>query len=111
MGKMASWAGTLLSIKPIISVPSSLGEVVPVERLRTKPRAVQRLLKLMKEQAGAKPIHVNVMHANVPEEAEKLKSQVSSQFNCVELFISELSPVIGTHTGPGLVGIVFYSES
>jgi DegV family protein with EDD domain len=106
--KAAAWAGSLLSIKPILQVTE--GEAIPVERIRTKPKAVKRLLELMEERAGRKQLHVNLMHTGVPEEAEELKEQVLARFDCAELYVTEFTPVMGVHTGPGLVGLAFYSE-
>lgn len=106
--KVAAWASSLLSIKPILQI--SRGEATPVERVRTKPRAKNRLLEIMREKVGNKPVHVNLVHAGVPEEAEALKRQVLSQFDCVQIYVSEFSPVMGAHTGPGLLGFAFYAE-
>jgi len=106
--KVAAWATSLLSIKPILQL--SNGQATPVERVRTKPRAMNRLLKIMREKTNDKPLHVNLMHAGVPQEAEELKERISQEFNCKELYITEFSPVMGAHTGPGLVGFAFYSD-
>jgi len=73
-------------------------------------RAVQRLVEIMRERTQGKPVHVNLMHANAPEEADKLKSQVMAEFDCAELFVTEFTPVMGAHTGPGLLGVAFYGE-
>ena len=48
------------------------------------------------------------MHAAEPEKAEELKNQISSSFDCAELMVTEFTPVMGTHTGPGLIGLAFY---
>ncbi len=106
--RVAAWAASLLSIKPILQI--SNGQATPVERVRTKPRAMNRLLQIMREQTGQKPVHVNLMHAGVPDEAEELKQKITRQFDCAELYITEFSPVMGAHTGPGLVGFAFYSD-
>ena len=105
--KAAAWASSILRIKPILHIVD--GEVVMLERTRTKPRATQRLIDLMKERVGTEPVHINLMHANVPDEAERLKEKVLAQFNCAELYVTEFSPVMGTHTGPGVLGLAFYS--
>ena len=106
--KAAAWAGSLLEIKPIIEVK---GEASLLARARTKPRGVERLLKIMRERAGTgHPLHVIVMHANAAHEAEKLKERVESEFDCAELFTAEFTPVMGVHTGPGLLGLAFYTE-
>ncbi|MDY6912717.1 MAG: DegV family protein [Chloroflexota bacterium] len=110
IGKASAWAGALLSVKPILTVSTATGEVVPIERPRTKSRAIRHMIELMKDHVGARQVHVNIMHANIPEEAEKLKAQVLSTLNCTELFTTEFTPVMGVHTGPGLVGMAFYCD-
>jgi len=104
-----AYAGTsLLQIKPILELRR--GEIRTPARPRTRPRAVQQMLELMRAAAGPGPLHAAVMHADVPEEAESLKRRVESEFACAELFVSEFSPVMGAHTGPGLLGVAFWTE-
>ena len=57
------------------------------------------------------PLHVIVMHADALDRAMALKEQISSRFDCTELFITEFTPVMGVHTGPGVIGVAFYSGS
>jgi fatty acid-binding protein DegV len=64
----------------------------------------------MREKSGERPLHVNLMHAGVPQEAEEFKDRIFKEFNCTELYVTEFSPVMGAHTGPGLVGFAFYSD-
>jgi len=64
----------------------------------------------MKERVGDKPVHVNVQHTNVLEQAEGLKERVASEFNCVELLLTDFTMVMGTHTGPGLLVLAFYTD-
>ena len=65
----------------------------------------------MKERVRkGQPIYVAVMHAAAAERAEKLRQQISSRFNCAEIFITEFTPVMGVHTGPGVIGVAFYSQ-
>jgi fatty acid-binding protein DegV len=68
------------------------------------------MFELMHAGAGPGPLHAAVMHADVPEEAERLRRRVESEFACAELFVSEFSPVMGAHTGPGLLGVAFWTE-
>ena len=49
------------------------------------------------------------MHADVIDEALALKNKISSQFDCTEIFVTEFTPVMGVHTGPGVIGVAFYS--
>jgi len=103
-----AWVGSLLSIKPILQVVD--GEAFPLERIRTKPKATKRLIEIMQERSGRSAMHVNIMHAGVSQEAEEIRQQVAAQFDCAELHVTEFTPVMGAHTGPGLVGLAFYSD-
>ncbi|MFC1908098.1 DegV family protein [Chloroflexota bacterium] len=112
IGKVAFWAGSLLSLKPILEVPTTTGVLEPVERVRTRQKALKRLLEIMGERIGAgKPVHVNIVHANVPNEANWLKGQVSSRFDCSEIYIADFAPVVGVHCGPGVIGLSFYTDN
>jgi len=111
IGKAAHWAGTMLSIKPILEVPISTGAIEPLERVRTRRKALGRLLEIMQERVGeGQRVHASIDHANVPEEASWLKEQVLSLFDCAEVYINDWAPVAGAHCGPGVIGLSFYSE-
>lgn len=71
---------------------------------------MNRLLEIMEERTEGKPIHVNVMHANVAKEAERLRERISSRFNCVELYITDFALTMGVQAGPGTLALAFYSE-
>ena len=101
-------AGSLLHINPIFSLSDGRADVV--EMPRSRQRAVTRLIELMREQVGNRPVHVAVFHADVPAEAKALRTRIAAQFRCVELYITEFTPVMGAHTGPGVLGIAFYAE-
>ena len=101
--------GSVLSIKPLL--PLEDGKIEPLESIRTKRKALNRLLEIAHEEVSGKgPVHTSVIHAAAHEEAEKFADQVREALNPVEVLVSELSPVVGTHTGPGLVGLGYYSE-
>jgi fatty acid-binding protein DegV len=55
-------------------------------------------------------IHAAVMHADALEQALYLKHKIESMFTCKELFVTEFTPVMGVHTGPGVIGVAFYCE-
>jgi len=106
--KAAALASSLLKIKPIFTV--SDGEAHPVTNARTNPGAMKRILKIMGQKVvKGQPLHVAVMHADALDRAIALKNQISSRFDCDELFITEFTPVMGVHTGPGVIGVAFYS--
>ena len=105
---VAHLATSLLRLKPIFELRE--GEVRNLARPRTRRRAATRLMRLMKERVDGDEVHATVIHADAADEAERLRQEVSVAFECEELFISEFTPVMGTHTGPGMLGIAFWSR-
>ena len=106
--KIAAQAASVLNIKPIFNIN---GSVHFVTAARSKKNGIERLLILMRDKVGTQPIRAAVMHAYDPEEALKIKQQIVLEFNCIEIWISEFSPVMGYATGTGTLGIAFYSEA
>ncbi|MFC1983533.1 DegV family protein [Chloroflexota bacterium] len=106
--KIAAQVGSMLNIKPILTMSS--GSVRFISAVRSKEHGIDRILKMLRDRVGQSPVHVAVMHAYAPDEAERLKERISSEFNCVELWITEFSPVMGYACGTGTVGFAFYSE-
>lgn len=105
--RLAAWVGSLLDLKPIFQL--TRGEVILVERSRTRHRAEERLISLVEEQVGrGNPVHVAVMHADAAEEAQKLYQRLVETFCCQEIYVTEFTPVMGAHTGPGLLAIAYY---
>jgi DegV family protein with EDD domain len=109
IGGASRYLGSALSIKPILFLDKE-GKIDALERVRTKKKALARLVELAEEKAGSKPVHVGVLHANVPEEAAEFQTRLAERLNCVELYTFELSPVISTHVGPGTIGLALYIE-
>jgi DegV family protein with EDD domain len=108
IGAASALLGSMLQIKPILYLGD--GRVEVLAKARTKERAVEQMLGRMAEAVTGFPVHAAVMHADVPEEAEALKQQVAQRFDCVELLLTEFTPVMGAHTGPGLLGVVYYVD-
>ena len=106
--RVAAWAGTILGIKPLAEL--KLGEARVVDRPRSRARAIDRLVEVMKARVQDKPVHMNLMHAHVAADAEQLRQRLQAEFNCRELFVSEFTPVMGAHLGPGLLGTAFYTD-
>jgi DegV family protein with EDD domain len=109
IGGATALLGSALDLKPILYVKD--GRIEPLERQRTRKKAVKRLYELVEEYAGSEEIHAAVLHCDIPDEANEFAEQISTQFNCAELHVMDAGPVIGTHTGPGTLGIVFYKSS
>jgi DegV family protein with EDD domain len=106
--KIAARAASMLNIKPILTMSSGLVRFKGA--VRSREGGIERMLKMMRDRVGQKPVHVAVMHAYALEEAQKLKDRVASAFNCVELWVSEFSPLMGYATGTGTLGLAFYPE-
>ena len=106
IGGAARLFGTALNMKPILEVTG--GRVEAIERVRTRSKSLNRLVELVEERiAGRQPVHLATLHANAPEDAKTILKDTSDKVNAVESIFSEVSPVVGTHTGPGTVGIAF----
>lgn len=108
IGGAAALVGTLLQIKPVLYVAD--GHVDVFAKPRTKSRAIRLMLEEVVKQADNRLLHAAILHADVPEEAEALRQKVIEQSDCAELYITELTPVMGAHTGPGVLGIAFWAE-
>ena len=110
IARAAAWAGSLLNMKPVVEHSTEIGETTPVARPRTRAKAVEVMLQLMSERAGNSPVHVIVHHADEAEGGEKLKAEIEARFNCAELYLTEFTPGMGVHAGPGILGMSFYSD-
>jgi DegV family protein with EDD domain len=106
--KIAAKAGSMLNIKPVLAISS--GSVRFKGAVRNREHGVERVIKITRDRVGKRLVHMAVMHAYAPDEAEKLKERVSSEFNCAELWVTEFSPVMGYATGTGTLGLAFYQE-
>jgi DegV family protein with EDD domain len=109
IGGAAALLGTALNLKPILELCE--GKIEAVERIRTMSKAQDRLLDLFEERVdGASSISIAALHASAPQEAQSLLQRARERFDIQTIsdaVISEVSPVLGTHTGPGCVGIAF----
>lgn len=104
IGGAKRFLGSMLNVKPILEL--SGGKIEAVDQVRTQKRALERMIELIAEKAaGEQPLRMAVIHSNVPEMAQDLKEEVLATFSPEEIYISELSPAIGTHVGPGTLAI------
>ena len=106
IGKAASLLGTLLSIKPIIHLED--GEVAPRDKVLGARRLLPRVVELMNEAIGSRAIRAAVLHTDAHEKAEEWRCEVEKAFKCSELIVNEVGPVVGTHAGPGAVGVAWH---
>lgn len=107
IGRAQAFVGGLLNIKPLLTLED--GVVSPLERARGRVAALGRLFDSLAAQYDDEPIYASLVHADVAEEAERVKEQLMSRFNVQQLIVTQLGPTIGTHTGPGTLGVVCYS--
>jgi len=108
IGRAGMLLGTLLQIKPILHIVD--GRVEVLAKPRTKGKAMKIMLQEMADEAKSRPLHVAVFHADVPDEVEELRQRVAKQFDCAELLVTQFTPVMGAHAGPGVLGVAFYAE-
>lgn len=108
IGRVKGTVGSLLNIKPLITVEQEQGTYVQVGSGRGLKKAVRNLVEYVARHVGeGAEIHCQVAHAQAPDLAERLKSLVERRFQVCWVPMCEISPVLGTHTGPGLVGLAF----
>jgi DegV family protein with EDD domain len=104
IGKASALFGSILNIKPILSV-SDEGLVYPVDKVRGSKKAMQRIVELLKDEFGSDPVAVTLDWASTKEPAEELGKLIESQFDVHRMHYSTIGAVIGTHVGPGAVAV------
>jgi DegV family protein with EDD domain len=100
IGAVSSFLGSLLNVKPLVQVKD--GEVLPLERVRTRNKALQRVAEIVKDLGKLE--RVAVVHAADLDGASELAGLLAPFFPIKEMYISDIGPVIGTHSGPKAVG-------
>ncbi|MCM3663600.1 DegV family protein [Mesobacillus subterraneus] len=101
--------GSLLQVKPLLHFEDK--KIVPFEKVRTRKKALNRVVELLAEDAGSGgEYRAVVIHANREEEAREWKSELEAQFPNVEFMLSYFGPVIGTHLGEGSMGMGWYKK-
>ena len=99
--------GSLVSLKPIIVLED--GVLGVKEKIRTRSKAVTRLIELTEEAVGTSdPVNIAVVHAYAPEEGQALLDRVKDHFNCQETLMEDLVASLAVHGGPGILAIVAY---
>lgn len=103
----AALFGSLLSVKPILEVAD--GKVSPIERVRTREKAIARLKELIEERLPpGTQVNACTLHTNDVERARALGEWAQKRFHCVEHWTAEAGPVIGARAGPGVIGLCWY---
>jgi DegV family protein with EDD domain len=102
IGAARAWIGATLKVKPILTID---GEMQPVERVRTSARVFERLVAHLEQRKEDGCDEFGVQHTNAPDVAERLAERGREIYGTDPVIVSEIGPVIGTHTGPGLLGV------
>ena len=106
IGGGTRFLGTALNIKPILEVTG--GRVEPIERVRTHKKSIHRVVELVQERIGKRePVRLATVHANAEDEAQEVLEIAFERLNPIETFVTDVSPVVGTHVGPGTVGLAY----
>jgi len=108
IGNARAFLGTLIKVKPLLVLEN--GVIEPCEQVRSKGKAVARMLELIEQRLAGKgaQAHVAIAHGMALDEALAFRKEVVAQLGCAEPPISEVGAVLGTHTGPGIVAIAAY---
>ncbi len=97
------WLGTLLNIKPVLQLKD--GKIEPLDKVRSLNRAMQRAVDELVYRLDGRPVHAAVAHILAYDNAVKLVEMVKERLNCASICISEVGAVIGSHVGPGTLGV------
>ena len=103
IGKARALLGSLLNVKPILQLKD--GEVVPLGRARGRPQALSRLVEFLER--DGKVSQLAIMHGRAQADAEQLRERVASKYPGVDIQLTEIGAVLGTHTGPGVIGFTY----
>jgi len=106
VGKLQGALASLLNVKPIIILKDGMLEAS--ENVRTRGKALERMLTLAEAAVGDTPIRMGVIHARAPEEGQVLLSMVTARLNCEAIMVEDLVPSLAVHGGPGVLGLAFH---
>lgn len=106
IGGAQKFIGNALNVKPVLELRD--GRVEPLERVRTKKKAVEFMLSTIAGRvAGKGPLQLATLHANAEAEARELLAAATEKMKPAEALLTEVSPAVGAHTGPGTVGLAW----
>lgn len=109
IGEAAAMLGARLRIHPVLYVTEGRVKVAGVTRARRQ--ALERILALMEERVGRRPMCAAVLHADARDDVLWIESQVRLRFDCQEFYVTEFTPVMGVHSGPGTIGLAFRARN
>ena len=110
LSTVSAFAGTLLGIKPVLTVTPE-GKLEAVEKQRGRRNSILSLLNHYDKECTDRSAPVFIAHADAPDAAEQVKEALVNEYGVKETIIGELGPIIGSHTGPGLIGVFYIGPS
>jgi DegV family protein with EDD domain len=109
IGGGARFIGSALNLKPILELRD--GRIEACERVRTKSKAIDRVMELVGEQVkGKSKIRLSTLNANAEQEATDLLKRATIEFGAIESILTSVSPVVGVHAGPGTVALAYMTD-
>jgi DegV family protein with EDD domain len=106
--RVAAWAAGMLRVKPIVRFDSS--GIKLIARARTRSRAIDELVRRAEVTVGGDSVHFAVHHAAALDDANELRRRLEARLRVAEAYVTEFTQVMGVHTGPGLLGVAFWTE-
>lgn len=103
VGKVKMLIANVLAIKPILGVRDGVVEVI--DKTRSYPKALQRLISLMEERFPTEQLQIAILHTNAPDKAEEFRRKVEERLHCTKTFIAEMGTALAVHGGQGMLGI------
>jgi DegV family protein with EDD domain len=101
IGRAQAFLGSILKLNPILAIQA--GEILPIARVRTRPKAIERLCEIIRD--SGIPQEMSVMSTTEPEEAEALAQQLAPIFPPERMYRASIGPAVGTYVGPRAVGV------
>jgi DegV family protein with EDD domain len=106
IGGAQRFLGTALNLKPILAVEG--GRIEPVERVRTRSKALDRVVEIVAEKCADKsPVRIATLHADSPDDAKLILEKITALLNPIETVFAAVSPAVGANAGPGTVGLAY----
>ena len=103
------WANSVVRVNPVFRILPMSADARTVRVARGRQSAVRQMLELVRQQAGSGEWHGVVFHSDSLDDAEELRCQVVSMTRVVELYVCDFTPAMGIHTGPGVLGLAYYT--
>jgi len=101
IGRAQAFLGSMLKLNPILAIRA--GEILPIARVRTHPKAIERLCEILRD--SGIPQEMSVMSTTDPKEAETLAQRLAPMFPPQRMYRAHIGPAMGTYVGPGAVGV------